>query len=130
VYPYFDLIGPLGSHLPMSHRRQYNRPTNIGGKLAYCFNPSSQEAMAWHNARHRGLYKHHRPRTVMHYFYPKTWQALRVGPRTKTTGDDESAASAAEPQTMPGEAGETDGVELIPQPVPEPLADQLEMIEP
>ena len=81
VWPTFDLIGPLGNRLPASHRRKYNRPTYWGGKIAYYIAPSSQEAMSWHDAAHRRAYKDHRPRLEVHYFYPKPWEALRIGAR-------------------------------------------------
>jgi hypothetical protein len=84
VHPRIDLIGPLGTRLPPSYRRVYNRPTSIGGKIAYYIAPSSQEAMAWHNATHRGYYRDHRPRIEMHYFYPKPWEALKIGARRPT----------------------------------------------
>ena len=79
VRPRIDLIGPIGNHLPPEYRRQYNRPTNIGGKIAYCIAPSSQEAMAWHRAQHSRAYECDRPRLVRHYFYPKPWEALKIG---------------------------------------------------
>ncbi len=81
VYPRIDCIGPIGNRLPMSYRRRYNRPSKIGGWLAYLTAPTSQEAMAWHNAIHRGNYKKKMPRTEMQYFYPKPWEALKIGPR-------------------------------------------------
>ena len=56
------------------------RPKYICGYLAYLTAPSSQEAMAWHNAVHRGSYQK-KCRTEMQYFYPKPWEALKVGPR-------------------------------------------------
>lgn len=83
IRPRIDVIGPLGSNLPISYRRRYNRPTNLGGKIAYHVAPSSQEAMAWHAATHRGDYERKRPRIEMHYFYPKPWETLRIGPRPK-----------------------------------------------
>ncbi len=52
--------------------------------MAYLIAPSSQEAMAWHDATHRNLYKNHRPRIEVHYFYPKPWEALRIGARRPT----------------------------------------------
>jgi len=81
VHPRIDLIGPLGTWLPPSYRRRYNRPSNVAGKISYYIAPSSLEAMSWHAATHRNAYKDHKPRTVMHYFYPKPWQALQIGPR-------------------------------------------------
>ena len=89
VRPQFPgLIGPLGNRLPPSYRRRYNRPTNIGGYLAYLAAPSSQEAMAWHKATHRGNYRNKMPRTEMQYFYPKPWEVLTVGPRAGTEATD------------------------------------------
>ncbi|MEL7264743.1 MAG: hypothetical protein AAFP69_08060 [Planctomycetota bacterium] len=76
-----------------SYRRRYNRPTNLGGKIAYIVAPTSQEAMAWHAAQHQGLYRggvhHPLPAHVPQYRYPKPWQVLQTGPRypvKKATG--------------------------------------------
>jgi hypothetical protein len=88
-----DVIGPIGNRLPQSYRRTYNRPSYLGGKIAAKIEPSSQEAMAFHNAQDLGLYdnnglkgavtcKHCPPQRVeQHYFYPKPWEVLTVGPR-------------------------------------------------
>ena len=84
VHPRIDLIGPLGNWLPPSYRRRYNRPSNTAGKISYYIAPSSLEAMSWHASKHRNAYKDHKPRTVMHYFYPKPWEALKIGPRVDT----------------------------------------------
>jgi hypothetical protein len=130
VYPYFDLIGPVGTRLPMSYRRKYNRPTNIGGRIAYHIAPSSQEAMAWHNATHRGHYKNHRPRMVMHYFYPKPWESLRIGARPKTTGDDNSGDSSTIEEAPRYQLDASDEeVEYLPEPIDEPIALEDELIE-
>ncbi|TWU55437.1 hypothetical protein [Rubripirellula reticaptiva] len=87
VRPRIDVIGPIGNRLPASYRRTYNRPTNIGGWIAYKIAPSSQEAMAWHAATHQNAYKCDRPRLESHYFYPKPYEALRTGPRPKPDSD-------------------------------------------
>ena len=87
IHGYFDLIPPLGNRLPMSYRRFYNRPSHIGGRIAYFIEPTSQEAMAWHRAAHKGYYKNHAPRMVTHYFYPKPWDAIRIGARPATAVD-------------------------------------------
>lgn len=81
VTPRIDVIGPLGNCLPEEHRRKYNRPTYWGGKIAYKIAPSSQEAMAWHRAEHRGDYDCDRGRVVSHYFYLKPYEAMRIGSR-------------------------------------------------
>lgn len=82
VRPRVDVIGPVGNRLPPEYRRVYNRPTNIGGKIAYLIAPTSQEAMVWHRDQHEGRYNgKHCPRVDRQYFYPKPWEALRVGPR-------------------------------------------------
>lgn len=81
VFPYIDVIGPLGRHLPLSYRRKYNRPSYLGGKIAYHIAPSSQEAMAWHDAAHRGAYRDHRGRLEKQFFYPKPWEVLQIGAR-------------------------------------------------
>ena len=89
VHPRIDLIGPLGNWLPPSYRRRYNRPSNIAGKVSYSIAPSSLEAMSWHASKHRNAYKDHKPRTVMHYFYPKPWDAIKIGPRIDTVNTTE-----------------------------------------
>ena len=83
VHQRIDVIGPVGNRLPPGHRRVYNRPTYIGGKIAYWIAPSSQEAMAWHRAEHSGAYEPPKKclRLEQHYFYPKPWEVLQVGPR-------------------------------------------------
>lgn len=87
-----DLIGPLGNRLPMSYRRRYNRPTYAGGKLAYHLAPSSQEAMRWHEAEHRGYYRGDVPRMIDHYFYPRPWEMIPVGPRPAPQQGEDSPA--------------------------------------
>ncbi|MDV6033703.1 MAG: hypothetical protein F9B45_27140 [Phycisphaera sp. RhM] len=121
-----DLIGPMGNRLPPSYRRVYNRPTYWGGKIAYLIAPTSQEAMAWHRAEHAGAYeapKKHM-RLEQHYFYPKPYHALTVGPRRST---DPSAMKA--PESIP-EMLETEPLPPSVDPLPEPAGDpQLELPE-
>lgn len=78
-----DVIGPIGTDCPPDYRRVYNRPRYWYGKMAYLIAPSSQEAIAWHRADHTGAYegiKKHQ-RLEQHYWYPKPWQALKIGAR-------------------------------------------------
>ncbi len=103
VHPRIDLIGPLGSWLPPSYRLRYNRPSNVAGKISYYIAPSSLEAMSWHAAKHRNAYKDHKPRTVMHYFYPKPWQALQIGPRDSLSISDVNQGPSALPASQAGE---------------------------
>ena len=95
-----DPIGPVGNRLPDSYRRQYNRPTYLGGKIAAKIAPSSQEAMAFRRSDSLGLYDHTGikgwfngkncppQRVEQHYFYPKPWEVLAVGPRSEMKLDD------------------------------------------
>lgn len=120
VRPRIEVIPPLGTSLGMSHRRKYNRPTNWGGKLMYYIAPSSQEAMAWHHATHRGFYENDSPRIVTHYFYPKPWEALTIGPRPR-------------PATTDAPYGGSNKVEIIPEELAAPvdaLEDQIEELSP
>jgi hypothetical protein len=78
----FEPIPPLGNNLPWSYRARKNRPTYIGGKIAYYIAPSSQEAMSWHEHVHRGSYRNHAGWIEPHYMYAKPWEVLTVGPRT------------------------------------------------
>ncbi|MCP4888377.1 MAG: hypothetical protein GY904_17400 [Planctomycetaceae bacterium] len=114
VHPRIEVIPPLGNALPMSHRRKYNRPSNWLGKIAYHIAPSSQEAMAWHNATHRGYYKNKSPRIVTHYFYPKPWEGLRIGPRRPTT-EENSLPTTLDVPTLNVHSLE-DTTETIPSP--------------
>lgn len=118
VVPRRDCIGPIGNRLPPGHRRVYNRPTYWGGRIAYKIAPSSQEAMAWHAAEHRGLYDCDAGRVVPTYFYPKPWQSIRVGPRpdTQSRFETESKFDKSEPPLLDDE----------PSLVPEPLAPVIE----
>ena len=86
-----DVIGPIGANLKPSHRRVYNRPTYIAGKMAYFFAPTSQEAMAWHKAEHRGAYKNNCGRIEARYFFPKPWESLRIGPRASLASSKKSS---------------------------------------
>lgn len=101
VTPIIDVIGPLGNRLPPSYRRTYNRPSYLGGKIAYWIAPSSQEAMAWQNAYLAGAYRNHAPRLERHYFYPKPWEALQTGARVPQDPanfqDEDSPTVAADP---------------------------------
>lgn len=125
VLPTIDRIGPLGRHLPLSHRRRFNRPTYWGGKIAYYIAPSSQEAMAWHNNAHRDAYKKHRPRIEVHYFYPKPWESVRIGAR-KPTLEENKAGIYAPPQTN---VLDDPAEELSVPTLAEPLAGDNELIE-
>ncbi len=112
VRPPFNLIGPLGNRLPMSYRRRYNRPTNLGGKIAYYIAPTSQEAMQWHKSAHRGYYQNDAPRMVDYYFYPKPWEVIRIGARPSLDPNPDE-----------------DQMELPPMELP-PMLDDLEVVEP
>ena len=83
-----DCIGPLGNNLRPSYRRVYNRPTNLQGKIAYWIAPTSQEAIAWHRAKHVSAYKRGLPRQEPLYFYPKPWESLQIGPRPVRASTD------------------------------------------
>lgn len=64
------------------YRRQYNRPTYIGGKIAHCIEPTSQEAMVWCEANQMGLYNGKNcPPMYKQYYYPKPWELIPMGPR-------------------------------------------------
>ena len=93
IWPRIDVIPPLGVNLPMGYRRRFNRPTYVGGWIAYKIAPSSQEAMAWHDAVHQDAYKDHRGRLEKHYFYRKPWEGLRIGPREDTSASNQDGQS-------------------------------------
>lgn len=102
VPPQIDVIGPLGNRLPPSYRRQFNRPTYIGGKIARMVEPTSQEAITWQRANDAGLYDNNGikgffsgkkcppQRYQQYFFYPKPWEVLTTGPRlaSRPTGED------------------------------------------
>lgn len=111
-----DLIGPLGNRLPPSYRRTYNRPTYIGGKIAYWIAPSSQEAMAWQAAYRSGAYRDHAPRLERHYFFPKPWEAMQVGPRDSTQSQSRDSGETPTPaEELPRDQDPLSG---MPQPSP------------
>lgn len=129
--PRIDVIGPLGNRLPASYRRQYNRPSYLGGKMAAAVAPSSQEAMAFKRADAMGLYdnngvkglankKHCPPQRVEHhYFYPKPWEVLTVGPRVATRSIDADLKSTSE--LIPLDLMELDAPTIIELPSAEEL---------
>lgn len=126
VTPIIDVIGPLGNNLKPGHRRIYNRPSYIEGKIAYHIAPSSQEAMSWHRAVHTGAYKDPKKclRLEQHYFYPKPWQVLTVGPRRSRLSPPDLQASmpgqtAADAMKTDTDSTVSDGIDLdIPELTP------------
>ncbi len=101
VRPRIDVIPPLGNRLPMSYAARYNRPAYLTGLITYWIEPTSQEAMAWHRAVHRGYYANHAPRMETHYMYPKPWEIFGVGGNMQPA----LATDAAAAQRMEGAAG-------------------------
>jgi hypothetical protein len=100
IWPRIDVIPPLGYHLPMEYRRRFNRPTKVGGWIAYHIEPTSQEAMAWHDATHQRAYSDHRGRIEKHYFYPKPWEGLQLGSRQSSQADREASESRAASRSL------------------------------
>lgn len=90
-----DLIPPIGNDHPPEYRRQYNRPRDFVGRIAYIIAPSSQEAMAWHRAKHRCYYENNVGYREQQYFYAKPWEALRVGPRLSKKDQAKAAEAKA-----------------------------------
>ncbi|NND97279.1 MAG: hypothetical protein HKN47_08130 [Pirellulaceae bacterium] len=134
VHERVDLIGPLGNNLHPSYRRTHNRPRYIPGKLAYWFAPSSQEAMAWHKAKHRGDYKNKRPGREFHYFNPKPWESMQIGPRVSqqhnATGVQDfdslrAYESSLDSQPLRLESDDADVPELLPPPRPSQTSDAI-----
>tara|TARA_R110002049_G_scaffold2750_2_gene21468 strand:- start:256686 stop:257171 length:486 start_codon:yes stop_codon:yes gene_type:complete len=125
VRPRVDCIGPVGNNLPPSYRRVYNRPRNLGGKIAYYVAPTSQEAIAWHRAKHMRAYECNLPRQENYYFYPKPWESLQIGPRPM--GGAPNAYSSSEQ----GVIEEIETVELGDEMLPAPgtLSDPLMLPE-
>jgi hypothetical protein len=64
-----------------SFRADYNRPSYLGGWMAYHLSRTSQEAMSWQENRCNGTYHTHCPTPVTMYYYPKPWEVLPVGAR-------------------------------------------------
>lgn len=141
--PRIDPIGPVGNRLPESYRRQYNRPTYVGGKIAAKIAPSSQEAMSFHRSESLGLYdrtgikgwlngKNCPPQRVeQHYFYPKPWEVLAVGPRREMKSDDrpELATDKSLGELLKQDPTPSlilgDGPEVFELPTPQPKVDAL-----
>ena len=113
-----------------SFRERYNRPTYIGGKIAYWIEPTSQEAMSWHRSVHRGYYANHAPRMEDRYFYPKPWEGIAVGARVPVSGAPKDEVSGDEKQkpttkTSPedelndgGTVKSAPAIEILPTPNP------------
>ena len=127
VRPRFRTPTTILDYVP-GYRERYNRPTYLGGKIAYWISPTSQEAMSWHRSVHRGYYANHAPRMEDRYYYPKPWEALQVGSRTAVNGSQAAkaefpdASNASDqpqsnaPDVLPPPANRT----AEPIPVPEP----------
>jgi hypothetical protein len=64
------------------YRARYNRPTFLGGWVAYNISRTSQEAMSWQENYCAGNYdQHHMPPMYKTYYYPKPWEVLQTGAR-------------------------------------------------
>lgn len=118
VTPRIDVIGPIGNNLKPGYRRKYNRPRYLGGKIAYHIAPTSQEAMAWHRAVHSGAYQHPKKhlRIEQHYFYPKPYEALVIGPRRAAEARKAEAAASQAVEII-----EEIDVAPLSSPAPQPL---------
>ena len=126
VPPRIDFIGPLGNRLPPGPRRTLNRPTELGGAITDAIAPSSREAMSWQRANALGLYRndgldarltgHYCPpgRVEQHYFYPKPWEAIRVGPRP-------TAKLAAETRSVNADGDDYEMLQAAPAEIDESL---------
>ncbi len=91
----------------VEYRARYNRPTFIGGFLAYEMSRTSQEAMTWKENYCAGNYdQHHMPPVYKTYYYPKPWEVLTVGARP------DFASAKQQVQRVPG-ASESQGDEEI-----------------
>lgn len=97
-------------HAP--YRLSHNRPRYVVGYLATIVEPSSQEAMAWHENYCQGNYEtKHAPAVCKTYMYPKPWEALNVGPRPDTTRSNAAAAGpySSKPTTTEASADQEQG---------------------
>lgn len=89
IWPRIDLIPPLGVKLSPSYARLHNRPSRRVGGWADHLAPTSREAIAWNEAKSQQAYKQKRGRLEKHYFYPKPWEGLLLGPRPHTVQADD-----------------------------------------
>ncbi len=127
VHPRVRHPSTIVDRLP-SYRDRYNRPTNVGGHLAYLISPTSQEAMSWHRSAHRGYYANHAPRMEDRYHYLKPWEALQVGGRTPVPGSTTQRSGPPELVTPPNRAA-SDRPNDLPTPA-EPAVQSLPVPEP
>ncbi len=88
----------ITSKIP-EHRQVYNRPRYIPGWMAYKFEPTSQEAMAWQTNYCNGNYRNHAGAYVPVYNYPKPWEAMNTRARPDTTS---IVAMTKAPSNAPG----------------------------
>lgn len=123
--PVHQRVEPIPSWLGNfpSYRERYNRPTYVGGKIAYWIEPSSQEAMSWHRSVHRGYYANHAPRMEDRYFYQKPWQALAAGPRMPKDSGSVPPRSMRDGDLTTGDAADgilppTETFDVLPEPMP------------
>ena len=99
-----DLIAhPLYSNWT-SYRAENNRPSYVGGWMAYHLSRTSQEAMSWQENHCNGTYHTHCPTPVRMYYYPKPWEVLPVGARTNVPIFTD--ASQVNPNVVPAIPGE------------------------
>jgi len=104
ILPYWLVDCSIGEY-----RRAYNRPRYVAGKLAHTFEPSSQEAMVWCEAKRAGLYaKPHMPPMCKRYYFPKPWEILDTGPRP-----DFATTSSPISFQKPADEAETVGSEPV-----------------
>jgi hypothetical protein len=116
------------------YRKIYNRPRYLGGYLASKIEPTSQEAMAWHDNVNAGLYGSGCKTRAPLYYFPKPWEALEIGARPNpydpesmaryqqrtAAGSGESVApiavdrSESEPTTPVPDAHSQDATDLPP----------------
>lgn len=93
-----DILAHPFYYAHTEYRREYNRPRNLTGWLAYKIAPSSQEAMVWEENYRAGRYdKKHTPPVYKRYYAPKPWEVLQIGARPDVRKQDATATPQASP---------------------------------
>lgn len=79
-----------------AYRAQYNRPSFVGGWIAYNISRTSLEAMSWQENYCAGNYaRHHMPPVCKTYYYPKPWEVLNTASRPDFPSNRTNTQSAS-----------------------------------
>ncbi len=100
------------------YRRAYNRPRFLAGWIAAQIEPTSQEAMVWHENLLAGRYdEKNLPPLCKTYYYPKPWEVLQTGPRPDFAKPQSNAAQRLDNKNSAQPVKAADSGESVPDPI-------------